>query len=212
MPCRALLLLGWLVAAAAAAPRVDPSWSRLPAGTEITELRTPTSRTYSNGDRTFTADITPAGGPESMDSCQPTSTGWVWFWFEPHGGTYYYRYGPELHYSPGTFSCGASYAEFDISAIPDSSRVMAAQFCCYQYEVNATPLRTRCTYAGLDPDSASDAAVYSAIRNGPVLAEIQYDSTGWVAYGLSSEGVSILQDCLRQDWVTLGINPLLIVS
>ena len=131
-------MLGWLAAASAAPPRFDPNWSRLQAGTEITELRTATSRTYSNGDGTFTADITPlrGGAADSQNSCQPASTGWIEY-FYGHG-SYYGRFTPELHYRAGNY-CGAAYAKFDLTPIPDSSKIMSAQFRCYQYEVIAPP-------------------------------------------------------------------------
>lgn len=193
--------------AAIASPRFDPTWSRLPAGTEIPELRTPTSLTYSNGDGTFTTDIAPTGGPESVDSCQPTSTGWVYYWWNPHGGDSYHRYGPELHYCAGNAS-GAAYAEFDLKSIPGGSRILTAQLLCYQYEVISRPLRTRCTDSDLHPDSASDTAVYWAVRNGSVLADTQCDSVGWVTYNLSDKGLLVLEYQLQQGWVTLGISPM----
>jgi hypothetical protein len=200
-----LLLLGSVVAAILASPQFDPNWSRLPSGTEIPELRTPTSRTYSNGDGTFTADITPAGETESIDSCQPTSTGCVEYFDTGHGDPYS-RGGPELVYGFGTASFVA-YAKFDLTSVPDSSRVLSAQFRCYQYVIVQAPVRNRCTYPDLDPDSAGDPALYSAILNGLVLAEAQCDSIGWVGYDLSPQGRSILEGRLQQNRATLGIKP-----
>jgi hypothetical protein len=156
----------------------------------------------------FTADIMPPhpGGADSQDSCQPTSTGWISYFNDYHGGNYYDRHTPELHYREGNY-CGVAYAKFDLTPIPDSSRVMSAQWRCYQYEVISTPLRTRCTYVGLNPDTASETAVYVAVRSGPVLADTQRNSTGWVTYGLSGQGVTILQGRPPTDWVALGIIP-----
>jgi hypothetical protein len=199
-----LLLLAWLTAVPLASPRLDPNWSRLPAGTEIPELRTATSHTFSNGDGTFTADITPAGGGESADSCQPTSTGWIEY-FDYHVISYD-RHQPELHYRAGNY-CGAAFAKFDVSSIPDNGRVLGAQLRCFQYEAIETPLRTCCTYAGLNPDSASDTALFEAVRLGTTLADTRCDITGWVTYELAGIGVTLLQGCLGKDYVTLGINP-----
>ena len=201
------LALCCLAAASAASPRFGPSWSRLPAGTEIPELRTSTSHTFSNGDGTFTADITPlrTGGSDSQDSCQPTSTGWASRYWEAHSGRYFYGRGyPDIAYGAGN-AAYAGYAKFDLSSIPDSGWVVSAQLHCYQYEFTA-PLITRCTYLSIDPDSVSDTAVYSAVLNGPVLAERQFDAIGWFGYELSPDGVAILQDRLHQDWVALGIK------
>jgi len=192
-----------------ASPRFDPSWSRLPAGTEISELRTPTSHTYSNGDGTFTADISPmrAGGADSQDSCQPTSTGWIEYFNDYHGHEYYSRYTPELHYRSGNY-CGAAYAKFDLTPIPDSSIIVSAQLRCYQYEVVSTPLRTRCMYPrDLDPDTASDAAAYQAVEYGIVLAEIQCDSVGWASYDLYSGWLYYLRGLLDRNWAAFGVFP-----
>ena len=208
-PCKALLLLGSVVAAVMASPRFDPSWSRLAAGTEIPELRSSTSRTYSNGDGTFTADIAPmrTGGADSQDSCQPTSTGGASRFYEPHGGRGYYdRGGPDMRYRFGN-AFVAAYAKFDLSTIPDSSLVLSAQLRCYQYEVGSTPVRTRCNYLDLDPDSESDSAVFWAVFNGLVLADTQSDGIGWVGYDLSPQGLTILEGRLQQNWATLGIKP-----
>ena len=201
------LALCCLAAASAASPRFDPNWSRLPPGTEIPELRTANSHTFSNGDGTFTADIAPlrTGGSDSQDSCQPTSTGSVSRYWEAHSGRYFYGRGyPDIAYGAGN-TAYAGYAKFDLSSIPDSGWVMSAQLHCYQYDFTA-PLITRCTYLGIDPDSISDTAAYTAVINGPVLAERQFDAIGWFGYDLSPYGVSILQDRLQQDWVTLGIK------
>ena len=205
-PGKALLLLGWLAAAAVSSPRLDPSWFRLPAGTEITELRTPTSRIYSNGDGTVTADISPTGSPESKDSCQATSTGYAYYWWDPHGGgSGWSRYGPALHY--GTGNSGAAYAKFDLAPIPDSSIILNAQFRCYQYEVGSTPVRTACTHPSIDLDSANAEDVYYAVVHGQVLAETSFSNTGWAGYDMGEQGATLLQDCLQQTWVTLGIKP-----
>jgi hypothetical protein len=205
-----LLLLGWLAAAVMASPRFNPNWSRLPAGTEIPELRTPTSRTYSNGDGTFTADITPqrSGGAESQDSCQPTSTGYVYhMWKNPHEQDYF-RFGPELYYRTIDSRVDAvAFAKFDLTPIPDSSTVMAAQFRWYQYEVLASPVRTRCTDLDLDPNSSSDTAVFLAARDGVALAERQFSGVGWGGHELEPWGVHVLQNRLAQNWVALGISP-----
>jgi hypothetical protein len=210
VPGKVLLLLGWMAAAAAASPCFDPSWSHLSAGTEISELRTPASRTYSNGDGTFTVDIAPArlGGTDSQEPCEPTSTGSVYYWYDGLHGVYgYAREGPALHYLAATLG-SAAYAKFDLSPIPDSSIViLSAQFLCYQYVVNSTPVRTRCTHPWLDPDSASNEDAYSLIRNGQVLAETSFSDTGWMGYDLGSQGITLLHGLLQQDRVTLGIKP-----
>jgi hypothetical protein len=99
-----------------------------------------------------------------------------------------------------------AYAEFDLAAIPDSSSIVSVQFNCYQYEVIMMPVRTRCTYPGLDPDSTNDSVLFSAVRNGVMLAQEQSDSVGWVGYDLSAQGVAILRSQLPQDRVTLGID------
>jgi hypothetical protein len=193
-----------------ASPRLDPSWSRLPSGTEIPELRTSTSHTYSNGDGTFRADITPmlTGGTDSQDSCQPTSSGWVLQGWENQGHYYYYdRGGPELRYqvgNPGTVAC----AKFDLSPIPDSSSIVSAQLHCYQYAVVDPPVSTRCTHLGnVDPDTASDSAVYWAVTSGAYLAQTQCDTTGWVTYDVLPYWLPFLQKLLPEDWVALGISP-----
>ncbi len=199
-----MLLLGWLVATVIASPRFNPNWSRLPAGTEIPELRAYTTRTYTNGDGTFAVDIAPmqAGGADSQDSCQPTSAGWIQYWWDGH--TYYHRNWPEMHYN---VEDGASYAKFDLTPIPDSSIVILnAQLQCYQYQVNSRPVRTRCTQLRSDPDSISNEELYSAIRNGYVLAETSFSDIGWMGYELGSQGVSMLQGLLQQDWAALGIR------
>jgi hypothetical protein len=198
-----LLLLGSVVAAVMASPQFDPSWTRLSAGTEIPELRTPTSRTYSNDDGTFTVDITPmrTGEADSQDPCQPTSTGCISY-FVYHGYEYYSRYTPKLAYGGYT----VAYAKFDLTPIPYGSMVRAAQFRRYQYEVTGTPVRTRCIYANLDPGSSSDTAVYSAVTNGTVLAESLFSGVGWGGHELNQQGVARLQGRLAQDWIALGIK------
>jgi hypothetical protein len=192
-----------------ASPQFDPNWSRLPSGTEISELRSPTSHTYSNGDGTFTVDMTPMrmGGDESQDSCQPTSTGRIEY-FDAGHGSWYKRGTPELAYMNSGIDDYVAYAKFELAQIPDSGTIMSAQFRCYQYQVFYPPVRTSCTYPSLDPDTADDPTVYSAVRNGLVLADGQFDSLGWIGYDLSDQGVAILQSRLPQDWATLGISPL----
>ncbi|HTW92878.1 MAG TPA: choice-of-anchor J domain-containing protein [bacterium] len=186
-----------------AAPTFNSDWSRLPAGTEIPELRTSTSRTYSNGDGTFTADITPAGGPESVDSCQPTSTGRIEYFYYPPGYEYYYRYSPELHYRR-YYYCG--YAKFDLTPIPDSSSILSAQFRCYQYEVNTAPLWTECVYPpDVDPDTTSNQALFLAIQNGVQSVAAHMDSTGWVEYNLRHDWLANWQSLLFRNWVALGV-------
>jgi hypothetical protein len=203
-PFKALLLLGWLVAAVIASPRFNPNWSRLPAGAEIAELRTSTSRTYSNGDGTFTVDIAPmrAGGADSQDSCQPASTGSISHWYN-HGYEYYSRSGPGLRYGGST----VAYAKFDLTPIPDISIVLDARLQCYQYEVNSAPVRAACTHPLLDPDSANNEEAFDSLMSSRVLAETSFSDTGWMAYDLGTQGVTILQGLLQQGRVTLGIKP-----
>jgi hypothetical protein len=144
-----------------------------------------------------------AGGADSQDSCEPTSTGWVYYWWNPHGGGGYVRSGPELHYGGNA----VAFARFNLAPIPHGSIVRAAQFRWYQYEVTGAPSRTRCIYVNLDPDSSSDTAVYSAVTNGTVLAESLFSDTGWGGHELNQQGVTILQGRLfAQNWVTLGIK------
>ena len=145
------------------------------------------------------------GGAESQDSCQPTSTGNVEYFDAGHGGRYS-RHTPHLVYMNSGIDDYVAYAEFDIAAIPDSSSIMSVQFDCYQYEVIMMPLSTRCTYPGLDPDSASDSVLFSAVRNGVLLAEELPYTVGWVGYDLSTQGGAILRSCLPQDRITLGID------
>ncbi len=145
-----------------------------------------------------------AGGTDSRDSCEPTSTGWVYYFSSPHGSGYN-RSGPELHY--GASSGGTAYAKFDIAPIPDRSTILNAQLLCYQYQVNSTPVRAGCTHPGLDPDSASNEHVHTAIMNCHVLAETSFSKIGWVEYDLGGQGVAILQGRLQLDWLTLGIMP-----
>jgi hypothetical protein len=204
-----LLLLGWLAAAVMASPRFDTNWSRLPAGTEIPELRTSTSRTYSNGDGTFTADITPilSGVSDSRDSSGPTSTGWIEYYNE--GSFWYYaKNTPNLHYFSGENHCGVAYAKFDLTPIPDSGAIVDAQLCCYQYEINRPPpLRTHCTYSPyFDPDTASDDDIFHRFRYGWYLASIRYDSIGWVTYDISHDWFTYLEAHLLRNWVAVGIR------
>ncbi len=125
----------------------------------------------------------------------------------PHGGSGYGRSGPGLHYGAGSYG-DAAYAKFDLSTIPDSSIViLRAQLQCYQYEVNSTPVRTRCTRLSSDPDLASNENLHSAVMNGYVLAETSFSDTGWITYDLGDSGVKMLQGCLQQNWIALGIRP-----
>jgi|GEM_PF-1498720 len=191
-----------------ASPRFDPNWTRLPAGTEIPQLRTSTSHTYSNGDGTFTADVAPSrtDGADSQDSCQPTSSGWIYYFYDQHSGDHYYRYGPEMRFRDGNWY-GAAYAKFDLAPIPDSSTVMSVQWCFFQYAYTY-PETAMVMYTNLDPDSASNIDLLSAIRfSGVLLAEGRYSYTGWVTQELSVQGVHIVQNRLQEDWITLGIKP-----
>jgi hypothetical protein len=202
-----LLLLCWLVAAVTASPRFDPSWSRLPAGTEIPELRTSTSRTYSNGDGTFTADITPGrtGGAESGDSAQPVSTGHIQRQIY-HGIWLYFRGTPELHYVYDAYEATVAYAKFDLASVPESSKIVNAEFRYYQYEYWNT-VSTSVTYAAVNPDSTSNEQLYFAVRDGQGFANQVHSYVGWVVQTLNAAGNRIIGECLAQGWITLGINP-----
>jgi len=189
-----------------AAPTFNSYWFRLPAGTEIPELRTSTSHTYSNGNGTFTAEITPmrSGGPESQGSCQPYSTGWIAYSDgSPHGQPYYYRHVPELQY--GSAAEGAAYAAFDLTPIADSSEILSAQFCVYQYQYTS-PATALVTYVNPDSCSSNDTIQYWAICRGLVVHTVGvHDYTGWVKLDLSRAGMTALERRLAEGWATLGI-------
>jgi hypothetical protein len=199
-----------------ASPRSDPNWSRLPAGTEIPELRTPTSRTYSNGDGTFTADITPSpraervqsscNGADSEQTGQPLSTGQIQYQVY-HGNELYFRYTPELSYVYDYGVMRVAYAKFHLTPIPDGSRIMSAEFHYYQRQY-AGSVKTRITYAAVDPDSTSDKQVFLAVRDGSALAERSHPGIGWVVQTLNSDGIAHLSQCMSQGWMTLGVRPL----
>ena len=214
-PLKALVLLGCMVAGLTASPRFDPNWSRLPAGTEIPELRTATSHTYSNGDGTFTADITPGrrqlafGETDSTQKAWPTSTGDVGRWIYGNPPNHYDRETPLLYYcgryEPYYLFCIA-YAKFDLTPVPDSSEVVGAQFRFYQYQ-SQTQVSVRVTGALIDPDSATDEILWLSLDAGLTLAEGTVASIGWVEMNLNAAGDSLLNDRLAQNWVTLGIDP-----
>ena len=214
------LALCCLAAASAASPRFDLNWSRLPAGTEIPELRTANSRTFSNGDGTFTADITP--GPcttrgerarssykqaDSEQMNQPLSTGQIQYQVY-HGIDLYFRDTPELSY---VYDYGVvtrvAYAKFELTPIPDSSRIMSAEFHYYQRQYAGT-VETRITYAAIDPDSTSNEQVFLAVRDGSALAERSHPGIGWVVQTLNSDGIAHLSECMSQGWMMLGVRPL----
>jgi hypothetical protein len=217
MPGRTLLLLGCIFAATAASSQFDPGWSHLSPGTEITELRTPTSRTYSNGDGSFTAEIRPAGVSASSraaaafqsrrgsDSVSVSGTGYVHY-ISWHGIDYYYRYGPDMIYR---ISGGVdeSWAKFDLSTIPDGSLVRDATLGWDQYEVFSSHIATTVRRVRVDPDSCTAEALFNAIDHGTIEAPSQtHSSIGWVNRPLNEAGIARIASCLVQDWIAFGIR------
>jgi hypothetical protein len=212
-------LLG-LSACLAVSQRIDPNWARLPAGTEISELRTASSHTYSNGNGTFTAEIVaaphalpdehtghPTNGSDAVFAAPPSSTGSIQRSYY-HGSVFFYRHTPELYYGySGSLVEYVSYAKFDLSAVPESSRIMSSQFRYYQYEYTGS-VRTRVTYLGGDPDSMGNEEVFFAVKDGGAISEQSHAYIGWVAQNLNEDGIGLLNQCLSQGWIALGIRPL----
>jgi hypothetical protein len=210
-------LFGWLAAAAAAAPEFDPSWSHLSTATEIPELRTPTSRTYRNGDGTFTAEVRPASVPASSrasaavrsrngaDSLAVSGTGYVYY-YSYHGLDYYYKHGPDMIYRLlGGYE--ESWAKFDLSSVPDGSLVRAATLSWYQYEVFSSHIATTVRRALVEPDSGTAEALFNAIDHGTVEAPSQtHNGIGWVNRPLNEMGIAHIASCLVQDWIAFGIR------
>jgi hypothetical protein len=216
-PGKALLVLGWLAAASAAAPRFDPSWARLPAGTEIPELRSPTSHTYSDGDGVYVAEVsataTAAGNAavtssrsqRMTDSVVAVATGYV-FAYELHGFWSYIKYGPDMLYY-GVWN--NSWAKFDLAPIPDSGHILAVDIGWYQYEVFDSGVEVVVKIIGCDPVVTSAEPLWYAIQNGtPGSNSDTCDGIGWKDLALDETGRRHIDSCLVQDWVALGIHQL----
>ena len=216
-PLKALLLFGCLAAALVASPQFDPNWSRLPAGTEIPELRTSTSRTFSNGDGTLTAEVRAEASPsvdnasdalsghDGADTLAAVGSGYSYRSY--YNGYYYSNHGPDMIYRSMYVECEDAWAKFDLSPIPDSSSIYAVSFRWYQHEVFSYNIATTVRLVRTDPVISSPESLFNAINYGEITSGSEScNGIGWKERELAENGRQHVASCLGQDWVALGIT------
>ncbi|HTW92877.1 MAG TPA: choice-of-anchor J domain-containing protein [bacterium] len=204
-----------------AAPTFNSDWSRLPAGTEIPELRTPTSHTYSNGDGSLTirlfSDAFPvqhgnsatrlAPRPPDTSALPLTGTaGGLHYFFGDHGGWYFMRT-QNIGYS-GEFShpdADRGYAKFPVPAfIGDLSIVGVALHYDQYYSDTPTTVLTHLT---TDPVTSPDQDLWNSIEAGyPITDTETNDLVGWVERPFTQTGVDLLRQSVPAGWFAWGFK------
>lgn len=208
-----------LTAASAASPKFDPNWSRLPAGSEIPELRTATSRTFSNGGSTFTVEIhvTPTavagrgipvrGHADSSSTSPAVGTGTVSK--EYYNGSWHYtKSGPGMIYgNGGSASEAMAWAKFDLTAIPDSSLVYSVTVHWYQYLATGSSIAITVRLPFVDPATTPAEILFNTLHTAqPACSSQSCNGIGWQASQLDENGIWYVGGYLGQDWAAFGIH------
>ncbi|MFO7652095.1 MAG: T9SS type A sorting domain-containing protein [bacterium] len=212
MRCWLTLVVLVPAALAGTAPRWQ-EWSRLPVGTEVTELRTADSRTVvAPGGRLTTTVYAAAPGAlvDSDTTVHPNHSRYVWksITYNVYGwsmSSYDVRWGRYDGGMTGTID-NRGFARFDLSPIPDGSDVTAATlgYTVYQQTV-VLPETTQVRVIPFDPVPASAESVYNGTGGG-VLAGARGPTTmGLNALPLNTAGVQAIEDRLSSpDWIAIG--------
>lgn len=197
--------------------------SRLPAGTELVELRSPSARHFSNGDGTIRAvlDGGEHGGTDVPDTLVAVTAGFTEYWLAM--GVPLYVSTPNTEMRLWNFAAlwmavfSRPWAEWNTSSIPDSVTVDRVTVRLFGSDMMGfTPI------GGVElHDINCRPSVYAQSQNGDT-ARALYEDCGdgatyasaacprdfvWHDYRLSRDAARDLKQRLADNWFAIGLSP-----
>jgi hypothetical protein len=170
---------------------------------EVTGLRTADSRTFDNGDGTYTCEIQCLPDSVRIDSLAPLSTGTA-YRYQIHGNWFYATRAPEIIYYRDGYH---PWTEFGLGAIPDTAHVTAVSLLFYQYDHNGTP-RTRLVNSHVDLGQSTPQGIYDWLSYGlSVTFSQNHVADTWVEHRLNPTGLAVFDSCLAGNYIQLAIVP-----